>query len=169
MKNLTALFSLLFVFNINAEIIRFRAPNLNGRILSESIDLTDWQAVMICHYNLSGKTQEVMKYPNTFVKKIDANSYSLQIKSQNLTELLPNMDILNCGYKMIIIGKNKSTHQNSFGELMLAGNDHGVMTDKEIENVLNKDILQKTLTDKVRELTLLIGEDGGIVQKNAEE
>lgn len=154
----------------HADMIRFRTTNFVGKATAEQIELTDWQSVMICHYNLGNKTQEVMKYPSTFFKKTlgDENSYSIQIKSMSLTELLPNIDIINCAYKLILIGKNTINRQNVFGEVYLFGTEQRKMTDKEIELINNKELLSKMIESRLKDLVLTIGNDGGIIAKNLE-
>jgi hypothetical protein len=171
MKKLTILFAMtIFAYNLSAEIIHFRAPALVGKINSELIDLTDWQAVMTCHYLLGGKNQEVMKYPLTLLKKIDVSNYSVSIKAMSLFEALPNLDLQNCAYKMILIGKNKTTHQTAFGEIFLIGTDRGKMTEKELEIIQNKDQLAKILNEKIKDISITYGNEGGIIlNKNTDE
>jgi hypothetical protein len=162
-KILLLINSLLFCSFIHAEMIRFRIGDVKGKITSELITLTDWQAAMICHFSLSGKDQESSVYPNTFVKTIDKNTSSIEIKGKTLFEALPGMEINNCALKLILIGKNKTNFQTTFGEILLLGNDHGKMTDRELENLFNKDLMTKTLSDKLSNLTITYGPDGGII------
>jgi hypothetical protein len=170
MKKLTILFCLvLFTINAQAEIIKFRAPALSGKINSETIDLTDWQAVMICHFNLGGKAQESMKYPLTQMKKIDESNYLINVKAMNLIEALPSLEITNCAYKLILIGKLGQTRQNLFGEIYLYGTEQRKMTEKEIEVIQNKELLSKTLNERIKELSITTGPDGGIINNRSNE
>lgn len=170
MKNLLLIGILcLSTINLKAELIRFKGPALSGKIISEQVDITDRQAVMICHYNLSGNSQEVMKYPITFTKKLDQTTYTISIKAMNLSETLPNLELINCAYKLIIIGKDKNTLQTRFGELILAGSEKLKMSEKELELIQNKDWLTKYLGEKLKELNIGLSHDGGIINLKNEE
>ena len=169
MKKLTLLIAFFFSLSATAEMIKFKAGNINGKIISESIDLTDWQAVMVCHYTLSGKMQEVMKYPNTHVKKLDEQTYQISAKAMSLFEALPNLDPINCAYKLILIGKLSTTHQNLFGEIILFGSETKKMSEKEFDILGNKDLLTKILNEKIKELSITTGNEGGIIAKSSED
>ncbi len=149
--------------SIWAEIIKFQTPKLNGKLISENIELTDWQAVLNCHFQLNGKNQESSKYPLTQFKKLDDNQYDISIKAANLIEVLPNLEIQNCHYKLILIGKLYSTRQTLFGEIILFGQDQGKMSDKDLEILNNKNVLARILQEKFKEIKISAGVDGGIV------
>lgn len=146
-----------------ADIIKFQTPKLSGKLVSENIELTDWQAVLNCRFQLNGKNQESSKYPLTVLKKIDDNQYELSVKAANLIEVLPNLEIQNCHYKLILIGKLYSTRQTLFGEIILFGQDQGKMSDKDLDILNNKNQLAKILQDKAKEIKISAGADGGIV------
>lgn len=162
-KTIVSILALLY-FNIAfADLIKFQTPKLTGKISSENIELTDWQAVLNCHFQINGKNQDSSKYPFTQLKKVEDNQYELTIKAANLIEALPNLEMQNCHFKLILIGKLYSTRQTLFGEIILFGQDQGKMSDKEIEIINNKSILAKILQEKVKDLKISTGADGGIV------
>ena len=146
-----------------ADLIKFQAPKLSGKLISENIELTDWQAVLNCRFQLNGKNQESSKYPLTQLKKLDDGQYELNVKAANLIEALPNLEIQNCHYKLILIGKLYSTRQTLFGEIILFGQDQGKMSDKDLEVINNKTLLAKILQEKIKEIKISVGADGGIV------
>ncbi len=154
---------LLLSQSIWAELIKFQTPKLNGKLISENIELTDWQAVLNCHFQLNGKNQESSKYPLTQFKKLDDNQYDISIKAANLIEVLPNLEIQNCHYKLILIGKLYSTRQTLFGEIILFGQDQGKMSDKDLEILNNKNVLARILQEKIKEIKISACVDGGIV------
>lgn len=171
MKNFTQFFSLfvLFSFSLKAEIIHFRSPAFSGKIQSESIELTDWQTAMSCRYSIKDKVSEISRFPQTTIKKIDSNNYTLTIKAMNLFEAQQNLELLSCSYKLILVGKNKMNHQTSFGEINLMGQDSGKMTEKELDLIQNKDHFTRVINDKIKDLVISFGSDGGIVLINDEK
>lgn len=149
-----------------AENVWFKAPELNGKITitSGNLDLSDWQAVMSCHFDLKGTRKETIRYPQTFVKKIGRNEYSLAVKKGSLSEyFLPGWRLLTCAYKLILIGKNTDTQRSTFGEIYLIGQEHGEMDADELKYIQNKDYVSKVLTDKTHDLKLAIAVEGGII------
>lgn len=165
MKKLTLFFALVFLSTASvAGIVRFRAPALNGKLVANNIEMTDWQTVMSCHFNYQGSRKESIRYPQTWLKKIDNGVYSLKVKAGSLSEALPNWDLLTCAYKLILIGKNVSTRQIAFGEIYLMGKESGVMSDSELQAMMDLNQVTKTLTERTRELTVGFGKDGGIVE-----
>ncbi len=164
MKNVIfTLFVVMLSHSLWADIIKFQTPKLNGKLISENIELTDWQAVLNCRFLLNGKNQESSKYPYTLLKKIDDNQYEISIKAANLIEVLPNLEIQNCHLKLILIGKLYSTRQTLFGEIILFGQDQGKMSEKDLEILNNKNLLAKILQEKIKEIKISTGADGGIV------
>ena len=167
MRTMTVFFALLFFYsNAFADNVRFRAPSINGKLIAENIEMTDWQTVMSCHFNYRGQRKESIRYPQTWLKKIDANTYSLKIKAGSLTEILPHFELLTCAYKLILIGKNQTTHQLSFGEIYLLGKESGVMSESELQSMQELSTVSKLLNERAKELTVTNGKDGGIVEEN---
>lgn len=153
-----------------AGIIHFKAPSISGKITTENLHLTDWRAVMTCHYSLAGKQLDAVKYPQTNIKKIEDHTYSINIKGQAIFEAAPNLELQNCIYKLLFIGKNKSSHQVSYGEVILAGTEKRKLNEQELSFLQNKENLGKVLSEKIKDLTLANGAEGGIISKeNAEE
>lgn len=164
MKNLILSFIIMLISqSLSADLIKFQTPKLSGKLVSDNIELTDWQAVLNCHFQLGGKNQESSKYPLTILKKTDDNQYDLSIKASNLIEVLPNLDIQNCHMKLILIGKLASTRQTLFGEIILFGQDQGKMSEKDLDIINNKNQLAKILQEKTKEIKITTGVDGGIV------
>jgi hypothetical protein len=62
MKKLTFLFTLLLfslcVSVAQADIVRVKTPAINGKLVANNLDMTDWQAVMSCHFNYQGSRKE---------------------------------------------------------------------------------------------------------------
>jgi hypothetical protein len=172
MKKITSFFTLVLVsilfsatiHSAHADIVRFRAPALNGKITANNLELTDWQAVMSCHFNYQGSRKESIRYPQTILKKLDGNSYSIKVKAGTLNEMLPHWELLTCAYKLIVIGKNALTRQVAFGEIFLMGKESGVMSESELQVLMDVNQVTKILSDKTKELVLTYGKDGGIVE-----
>lgn len=165
MKQITLFFALvLFTQATLADTVRFRAPALNGKLIATNIEFTDWQTVMSCHFNYQGSRKESIRYPQTWLKKLDNGTYSLKVKAGSLTEMLPRWELLTCAYKLILIGKNVSTHQLAFGEIFLMGKETGVMSESELQTMMDLNQVTKILNDKTRELSVTYGKDGGIVE-----
>jgi len=83
-----------------------------------------------------------------------------------LTEILPHSDLLTCAYKVILIGKNQSTHQLAFGEIYLMGKENGEMSESELQVFQDPAQVAKILNEKTKELTIAPGKEGGIVEDN---
>lgn len=167
MKTKNLIFSLLFLllsFELKADIVRVVAPQINGKIrVSSNLMLTDWQAVMSCHFDHNGVRKESIRYPQTILKKITGDEYSLFIKKGSLSEMLPNWRLLTCAYKMILIGKNTDLGRSILGEIYFLGQEHGEMDPEELKDMQNKEYVAKVLFDKTRDLRLVIAPEGGIV------
>jgi hypothetical protein len=149
-----------------AENVFIKTPELNGKIYvsSKNLDLTDWQAVMSCHFDYRGSRKEVIRYPQTFVRPLENNEYSLAVKKGSLTEIFPaSWRLLTCAYKIILIGKNTDLGKSAFGEIYLMGQEHGEMDPEELKEMQNTEHVAKLLTDKVRDLTISIAQNGGII------
>jgi hypothetical protein len=167
MKKLTiliALFLSTLIPSAFADYVRVKAPLLNGKLLANNLDMTDWQAVMSCHFNVQGSRKESIRYPQTFLTKLDGHTYSLKVKAGSLSELLPNWELLTCAYKLILIGKNSTTHQLAFGEIYLVGKESGVMSEGELQSMQDPNQLAKILNERTKELVIAYGKDGGIVE-----
>lgn len=166
MQTVTMFFALVFHSgNALADNVRFRAPTINGKLVASNIEMTDWQTVMSCHINSQGSRKELLRYPQTWLKKIDTGVYSLKVRAASLFEIHPHGDLLTCAYKLILIGKNTSTHQLAFGEIYLMGKETGVMNESELQSMMDINQVTKNLTEKTRELTVGFGKDGGIVEE----
>lgn len=149
-----------------ADIVRVKAPEINGKVIliSTNLHLTDWQAVMSCHFDYKGSRKESIRYPQTIIRKIanTTDEYSLFIKKGSLSEYLPNWKLLTCAYKIILLGKNTDMDRTIMGEIYLLGQEHGQMDAEELKDMQNANYVSKVLEDKTRELKLNITA-GGIV------
>ena len=157
---------LIFVIGLSAEasVVSFKAPEVNGKIkVGPNLILTDWQAVMSCHFDVKGVRKESILYPQTILKKISADEYSLFVKKGSLSEMLPGWKLLTCAYKIILIGKNTDLERSIFGEIYLLGQEFGEMDPNDLKDIQNKDYVAKVIADKTRLLSLLISPEGGIV------
>lgn len=157
----------LFVFCLSlsakADIVSFKAPEINGKIRTDdNLVLTDWQAIMSCHFDVKGVRKESVRYPQTILKKISNNQYSLYVKKGSLSEMLPGWRLLTCAYKLLLIGKNLDLDKSLMGEIYLLGQEFGEMDPEDLKDIQNKEYVEKVLTDKTRDLSLTITE-GGIV------
>lgn len=164
----TTLFTLVFtLFSTTAiaESVRFKAPALTGKLIANNIEMTDWQTVMSCHFNYRGQRKESIRYPQTFLTAHNGSGYTLKIKAGSLSEFLPNWELLTCAYKLILIGKNITTRQLSFGEIYLLGKENGVMSESELQAMQDINLVTKLLNEKTRELVITNGKDGGIVEE----
>ena len=169
-KNLLSLVltTLLLVTSTSAfaEGVSIKSPELNGKItiVTANLDLTDWQAIMSCHFDYKGSRKESVRYPQTFVKKISHNEYSLSVKKGSLSEyFLPGWKLLTCAYKLILLGKNTDTQRSIYGEIFFLGQEHGEMDIEELKEMQNKDYVAKVLTEKTHDLKLAIAPEGGII------
>ncbi len=156
----------LMSLSAHADIVRVKAPEINGKVIlnATNLHLTDWQAVMSCHFDYKGSRKESIRYPQTIIRKIanTTNEYSLFIKKGSLSELLPNWKLLTCAYKIILLGKNTDLNRTIMGEIYLLGQEHGQMDAEELKDMQDANYVSKVLEDKTRELKLNI-EAGGIV------
>lgn len=134
-------------------------------IQSRTIDLTDWQAVMSCHFDVKGVRKESIRYPQTWVKKINEESYSLRIKSGSLSEFLPGRRLIACAYKLILIGKNTETKRLAIGDIFFIGEEFGEMSDSEISDIKNKKWVAKVLREKMDILKLAVDTNGSIISE----
>jgi hypothetical protein len=169
MKIKTILFTLVFLsFSsiLKAENVRFKTPAIDGKLIANNIEVTDWQAVMSCHFNFKGQRKESIRYPQTFLVKQNSSTYTLKIKAGSLSEFLPGWDLLTCAYKLLFIGKNITTHQLAFGEIFLLGKESGEMSESELKSMQDYSMVSKILSEKTKDLTISNGKDGGIVQDN---
>lgn len=167
MKTITLFFTLVLLSTstLLADTVRFKTPAVNGKLIANNIEMTDWQTVMSCHFNYHGSRKESIRYPQTWLKKLDNGAYSLKVKAGSLSEMLPNWELLTCAYKLILIGKNASTHQLAFGEIYLMGKESGVMSESELQAMMDINQVTKVLAERTRELTVGFGKDGGIVEE----
>lgn len=164
MKKLTILFTLLLVSVAHADIVRIKTPAINGKLVANNLEMTDWQAVISCHFNYQGSRKESIRYPQTFLTKLEGSNYTLKIKAGSLSEMLPHWELLTCAYKIIFIGKNITTHQIAFGEIFLMGKESGVMSESELQAMQDANQVTKVLNDRTKELVITYGKDGGIVE-----
>lgn len=147
-----------------AEIVRFQSPEINGKVtVGKNLVLTDWQAVMSCHFDVKGTRKESIRYLQTILKKANTDEYSLFIKKGSLSEMLPGWRLLTCAYKIIFIGKNIELERSHMGEIYLLGQESGEMDASELKDIQNKDYVAKVLADKTRELNLSLSPEGSIV------
>jgi len=167
MKNLTFLSALVFLLcgPAHADNVRYRTPALSGKLIASNLEMTDWQTVMSCHFNFQGSRKESIRYPQTWLKKSENGVYALKVKAGSLSEMLPRWDLLTCAYKLILIGKNTTTHQLAFGEIYLMGKESGVMSESELQTIMDLAQVTKILNEKTRELKVGFGPDGGIVEE----
>ncbi len=168
MKLKISLFILLLLSlatDLLADTLRFRSPAINGKLTAINIEMTDWQAVLVCHFNYKGSRKQSIRYPQTFLTNHEASSYNLRIKAGSLTEIFPDLEPLTCAYKLILIGKNLLTHQTTFGEIILLGKETGIMNESELQVMQDLNQVTKILNDKTRELIVTNGKEGGIVEE----
>lgn len=167
MKLKTTLFSLVLLWSASAlaETVRFKTPAITGKLVASNITMTDWQTVMICQFNYRGQRKESIRYPETFLTQHSGANYHLKIKAGSLNEYFPNGELLTCAYKLILIGKNITTHQLAFGEIVLLGKDSGVMSESELTAMQDYHQVSKLLNERTRELVIANGKDGGIVEE----
>lgn len=163
MNKIVFLFALVLTSNLYAEALRFKAPAINGKLIANNLQMTDWQTVMSCSYHSQGVKKTLFRYPHTVLKKLDALTYSLKIRPVSMREL-PHLDLINCSYKLTLIGKNLNTHQLAFGEILLLGKESGVMSESELQAMMEINQVTKTLNEKTKELAITYGKDGGIVE-----
>ena len=149
----------------NAASFSFKAPEINGSIQSRSIELTDWQAVMSCHFDVKGVRKESIRYPQTWIKKTSEGSYSLKVKKGSLSEFLPGWRLVTCAYKLILIGKNLETKKTAFGEIYFIGQEFGEMSESDLNDIKNREWVAKVLNEKMDVLQISIDTDGGIVSE----
>ncbi|MBC7539677.1 MAG: hypothetical protein H7281_12715 [Bacteriovorax sp.] len=156
---------LLVSFNVFADNVFVRTPELTGKLTAPAVlNLTDWQTIMSCHFNFKGSRKESVRYPQTIIKSLGNNEYSLFIKKGSLSETLPGWKLLTCAYKLLLIGKNSDLNGRSvFGEIYLLGQEHGEMSTDELKDMQNKNYVAKILTDKTQDLKIAIAPEGGIV------
>lgn len=145
-------------------IVSFKTPEINGTIAAPSLRLTDWQAVMSCHFDHNGSRKESIRYPQTWIRPASGDNYSLKIKKGSLSEMLPGWRLLTCAYKLLLIGKDPSG-KTAFGEIYLLGQEHGEMDEIDLDDLQNREWAAKVLTDKTSHLKLSIDTNGGIVSE----
>ena len=157
-KNLLKLILLFTILTTQAfaDNISIKTPELNGKIIFQAVNfkLTDWQAVMSCHFDYKGSRKGVLRYPQTFVQAEAPNEYIIRIKKGSLSEILPGWDLLTCAYKLILIGRDTVTNKSLFGEIFLLGQEHGQMEMEDIRDFENKEYVTKALGDKLNDLKL---------------
>lgn len=160
-KNLLKLFlsitlSVFICSNALADNISIKTPELNGKIIfkAQNFKLTDWQAVMSCHFDYKGSRKGVQRFIQTFVQPEAENNYLIRIKKGSLSEFLPGWDLLTCAYKLILIGRDTVTNKSLFGEIYLLGKEHGQMEMEDIRDFENIDYVTKALGDKLNDLKL---------------
>lgn len=148
-----------------AENVFFKTSEVNGKITAAGINLTDWQAVMSCHFDYKGSRKESIRYPQTWIKKLNETEYSLKVTKGSLSEFaIPGWRLLTCAYKLILIGK-RDQNKTSFGEIYLIGQEHGEMDPQDLKDMQNKVWVDKVLADKTSNLELFISDDGGITSE----
>ncbi len=167
MKTIFLLFFTLFSFATLTEAasFSFKAPEINGTIHSRSVELTDWQAVMSCHFDVRGVRKESIRYPQTWIKKTSVDTYSLKVKKGSLSEFLPGWRLITCAYKVILIGKNNESKKTVFGELLFIGQEFGEMSETDLNDLQNHEWVAKALNEKMSVINLAIDTDGGIISE----
>lgn len=168
MKIKISLFILLFMglnSHLFAGTLRFKTPQVNGKLTANNIEMTDWQAVMVCHFNYKGSRKQSIRYPQTFLTNHEGSSYTLKVKPGSLTEIFPGLEPLTCAYKLILIGRNLLTHQSTFGEIILLGKESGTMSESDLQTMQDLNQVTKLLNERTRELTVSNGKEGGIVEE----
>lgn len=164
-KILVSVFIFVLTLSAHAASFSYKAPELKGTIVSPGLELTDWQAVMSCHFDHKGVRKESIRYPQTWVEKTGTGEYTLKVKKGSLSEMLPGWKLLTCAYKLILIGKDQHSLKTAFGEIYLLGQEHGEMNEIDLRDMMNKEWVGKVLSDKTAPLRLLIAIDGGIVSE----
>lgn len=157
---------LLGTTRVFADNVFIKTPELKGKmtVTSGNLDLTDWQAVISCHFDNRGNRKESIRYPQTFVKSLGNNEYSLAVKKGSLSELLPaSWRLLTCAYKLILIGKNTDSGKVAFGEIYLLGQEQGEMDPEELKEMQNNEYVAKVLNEKLQDLKISAAVNGGIV------
>lgn len=162
---LVLLLILLLPVISHADNVSMKTPELSGLVTihSDHMTLTDWQAVMSCHFDYKGSRKESIRYPQTFMKATGSDTYSISIKKGSLSEFLPTWRLLTCAYKLILIAKNSETGKNAFGEINLAGQEHGEMDPVDLKVMMDKSALAEILNEKLKDLKLTINAEGGII------
>lgn len=165
---LSFIISLLMALPAFADSVSVKAPALEGKIniTTPNLTLTDWQAVMSCHFDYKGSRKESVRYPQTFIKAVSGTSgseFNISVKKGSLSEFLPGWRLLTCAYKLILLGRDTDANKAVFGEIYLMGQEFGEMDPEDLKDMQNKDFVAKVLSDKFRQLKLGIATDGGIV------
>lgn len=151
-----------------AENVRFKTAVVEGRIVTNNLELTDIQAVMSCHFDFRGQRENSIRYPQTFFRKTSVSEYDIKVRPGSLTELfIPGFKLLTCAYKLILIGKNATTQRSAFGEVFLLGQESGVMTSQELRDVQDIDHVNTVLANRTKELSLSIDEKSAIIETPA--
>ncbi len=170
MKPITIFFTLLLLLSVQpkafAENVRIKTPSIKGKLLAYNLEMTDWQTVISCHFSFQEQIKEFNRYPETTLKKINSNIYSLNIKAGLLSEMMLHFELINCSYKLIVIGKNQITHQLAFGEILLMGKDTGIMSESELQMMQDPIQVTKILTERTKNLAVTFGKEGGIEEDN---
>ena len=169
MTKILALFALLFaVFPVVAlaDSVKLKIPAINGKILTNNLELTDLKSVLNCRFNDRGVKKEILRYPYTQMHRVDVQVYQLKIKPAVLAKNIPRADLIRCSYKLTLIGKNITTRQLAFGEIVLFGRENGTMSESEMQSLQDSSSISKMLLDKTREISIAFGKEGGIVEEN---
>jgi hypothetical protein len=157
--------SLLAPMVSRADNVSMKTPELSGLVTfhGSNMKLTDWQAVMRCHFDYKGSRKESIRYPQTFMKDLGNEAYSISVKKGSLSEFLPTWRLLTCAYKLILIAKNTETGKNAFGEIYLAGQEHGEMDPEELKVMEDQTMLAEILKEKLHDLRVTVNSEGGII------
>ena len=161
-----ALLTALLSHTVLADSVKLKIPAINGKIVTNNLELTDLKSVMHCRFNNRGIKKEILRYPFTQMQRIDSQVYRLKIKSAALIKNIPHSDLIRCSYKLSLIGKNTITRQLAFGEVVLLGRESGTMSESELQSIQDSSLISKILIEKTREISLAFGKEGGIIEEN---
>jgi len=137
-----------------AEKINYRISAIDGEIRSLNVDLTHVQPRMICQFSLSGKSQESAVYPQSRFIKLSNGHYQIKIQAATLFEWLPSLQIKNCHFKLMLIGKSLQEERPYFREILLHGVDDRQMTDEELRSLFDRGEVSRLIREKIQPLDL---------------
>ena len=121
-----------------AENVKMKFTQKSFNFIEEDgLKIEQIQAKLRCHFvhMTRGNNQISGRYPFTRISYSE-NNQILNIKKSSLTEFMPNFDLINCSYLLVVLGRNNAGKLIG-GDIALLGSLKSQMSSQELKFIQN--------------------------------
>lgn len=139
--------------------IYFKVPAIDQVIQTEDLIISQAQGQLKCRFSLANKPTRFV-FENLFTSVVTLNwnqsssEFQLKIKGGTLWDFLPTFDVHNCAYKIIFLGQTISDKKNLVGDVVILGKEFDRMSDKELDDIHNYNLVKKSLAQTLENMIL---------------